>query len=194
MRSATLAIILCIISVRAGAATGIEVSTHLDGEALIVEARADLDATAGQAWDVLTDYDRLSEFIPDLVVSRVVERQGQRVVVEQRGRVAFLFFRHDVNLRMEIDEHPPIEIVARALEGSFQEMTGRYRIEPAQSGLRLQYSGRFVPSFGMPRALGMAALKRAVEKQFGAMVNEIERRAQAEAPRSCAPLQARPVT
>lgn len=194
MQSAALAIILCIFSVRAGAATGIEVSAHLDGEALIVEARADLAATAGQAWDVLTDYDRLSDFIPDLLVSRVVARHGQRVVVEQKGRVAFLFFRYDVNMRMEIDEHPPIEIVARALDGSFQEMTGRYLIEPSDRGLKLRYSGRFIPSFGVPRALGIAALKRAVEKQFGAMVNEIERKAEADAPRSCAPPLALPVT
>lgn len=190
MRSTVVATLLCILSVRAGAATGLLVSTHREGDALVVEARADLDATAAQAWDVLTDYGRLSQFIPGLLESRVIERSGDRVIVAQKGRVGFLFFRYDIAYRMEVDEYPPTEIVARALDGSFLEMAGRYRLEAREQGIRLHYAGRFIPSFGVPRALGNAALRGAVEKQFGAMVNEIERRAQAH--HSGAPVLSRP--
>ena len=158
----------------AGAA--IAVHTYRDGSALIVEASADIPVTPRRAWDVLTDYDRLSEFVPDLMESRVIERQGDQVVVEQKGKVSFLFFNLPVFVRMEIVERPPHEVLAKAVKGSFQEMTGRYALEPSTLGVKLSYTGRFVPNFGVPRFIGDAVLKHAVEEQFGAMVHEIERR------------------
>ncbi len=158
------------------AAAPITVGTHREGEVLVVEAVADLAVTNQQAWDVLTDYARLSEFVPDLTESRVIERIGDRAIVEQKGRVSFLFFRFAISLRMEIEERPPHEILAKAVSGSFQEMTGRYGLESSATGVKLSYTGRFIPNFGVPRAISNAALKGAVEKQFGAVVREIERR------------------
>ncbi|MSQ59053.1 MAG: cyclase [Betaproteobacteria bacterium] len=158
-------------------AAAVVVNTHREEEVLVVEARADLGATNQQAWGVLTDYAHLHEFVPDLAESRVTERTADRVVVEQKGRAGFLFFRFSISLRMEIEERPPREILAKAVSGSFKEMTGRYELEPAGTGVKLHYTGRFVPNFGVPRFIGNAALKRAVERQFGAMVQEIERRA-----------------
>jgi len=43
--------------------------------------------------------------------------------------------------------------------------------------VRLDYSGRLVPEFRLPPLIGTAAVKVAVEKQFGALVREIQRRA-----------------
>ena len=157
-------------------AAPIVVSTHREQDVLVVEAGTDLAVTNQQAWGVLTDYAHLSEFVPDLTESRVVERVGDRVVVEQKGGASFLFFRFPISLRMEIEERPPREIVAKAVSGSFKEMTGRYGLEPSETGVKLHYTGRFIPNFGVPRAISNAALKRAVERQFGAMVREIERR------------------
>ncbi len=162
--------------VQSCAGAPIVVKTHRDAEALVVEASADIAVTIQQAWEVLTDYGRLSEFVPDLIESRVIERQGDRVTVEQKGEASFLIFRFPVFMRMEIDEHPPSEVIARSVRGSFQEMSGRYALEPSTGGVHVSYTGRFVPNFGVPRFIGNAALKRAVEKQFGAMVREIERR------------------
>jgi carbon monoxide dehydrogenase subunit G len=47
-----------------------------------VEAGAELECTIARAWQVLTDYDRLARFIPNLQVSRIVSRQGDDIVVE----------------------------------------------------------------------------------------------------------------
>lgn len=159
------------------AAQEISVHTHRDGDALVVEAEVDLTASRAQAWDVLTDYGRLAEFVPDLISSRVVERQGARVIIEQTGKVGFLFFVYHAFVRLEVDERAPNEIQARAVKGSFDEMMGRYLLEERNEGVKLRYSGRMVPAFGVPRLLSNAAMRRAVEKQFGALAREIERRA-----------------
>ncbi|KAK9116094.1 hypothetical protein Sjap_015041 [Stephania japonica] len=41
-----------------------------------IGARIGIDASLRVVWDVLTDYDNLSDFIPGLVESRLVERRG----------------------------------------------------------------------------------------------------------------------
>jgi hypothetical protein len=61
------------------------------GDVPQVEAGAELECTIARAWQVLTDYDRLARFIPNLQVSRIVSRQGDNIVVEQKGEARLLF-------------------------------------------------------------------------------------------------------
>src|SRR5882672_481739 len=78
-----------LLALVAGAANGassepINVEARREGDAVIVEANALLHADLAIAWDVLTDYDRYAEFIPDLRSSRIVARSGGTVIVEQK--------------------------------------------------------------------------------------------------------------
>ena len=43
-------------------------------------------------WDVLTDYENLSRFIPNLSTSDLIQRQGQTVRLQQVGSQQLLFF------------------------------------------------------------------------------------------------------
>ena len=128
-------------------------------------------------WSVISDYDHLAEFIPDLRRSRVVERDGNRLLVEQTGGFGFLFFQQLVELKLEVLESPPGRIVARAVGGNFKEMEGRYELENLPTGaVRLSYFGRLVPDFSMPSLIGRVVVRSLLKKQFVAMVNEVLRR------------------
>ena len=52
----------------------VTVEARREGDAVIVEAHALLHVDLETAWNVLTDYDRYAEFIPDLKSSRTVSR------------------------------------------------------------------------------------------------------------------------
>lgn len=142
-----------------------------------VEAVAELRADPRVAWQVLTDYDRYADFIPDLDASRVLARSADGVVVEQRGRAGLLFLRIPLSVRYFVQETPYRSVRSRAIGGDFREMEGAYDIVPAPGGLRLAYTGRLVPGFMLPPLLGTVAVRRSVERQFEAMAREIERRA-----------------
>ena len=68
----------------------------------IIRASVVLNADAATAWRVLTDYDRYTEFIPNLRVSRVVARQGTTVTVEQSGDAALWLFKMPLDITFEI--------------------------------------------------------------------------------------------
>ena len=44
-----------------------------------IRSKIGMEASLDAVWSVLTDYEKLSDFIPGLVVSELVEKEGNRV-------------------------------------------------------------------------------------------------------------------
>jgi carbon monoxide dehydrogenase subunit G len=148
------------------------------GDTMYVEASAELEAGLKPAWDVLTDYDRLAQFIPGMLMSRVTARTGNLVTVEQRGEAGLLFFSYILQVTLAIEEVPYRRIMSRAVAGNVKEMQGAYQLEAQDGRVRLRYSGTLTPDFSVPPLVGTLVLKHSVERQFHALVAEIAARDQ----------------
>jgi hypothetical protein len=163
---------------------GINFEAVWEGEFVAISATADLPVKAATVWNVLTDYDRFVEFIPDMVSSRVVLRRGDGMVVEQRGEFGFLFFRQPVHLVLDVVLDPPRRMLARSIAGDLRDMTSTFEISETLQSVRLAYQARFLPAIPLPPFIGLAIVRHQMEKQFAAMVGEMLRRgAAAEASR-----------
>jgi carbon monoxide dehydrogenase subunit G len=155
----------------------INVETAGQGELITVTASADMQVDPRTVWAVISDYDHLAEFIPDMRSSRVIRRDGDQVLVEQTGEFGFLFFRQPVEVRLAVSELPQRRIVAHAVGGNLQSMEGRYVVESlANDQVRLSYSGRLVPGFQVPPFVSRIAVRSTMDRQFRALVQEILRR------------------
>ena len=154
----------------------VAVNVTRNGNVFQIEASAEFAGTVARTWKVLTDYDRLAEFVPDMETSRVMSRNGNEAVVEQKGKARVLFFSFPVDLRLAVVERPYERVVSRAVAGNFREMRGTYSLETGQGRILLRYTGRMVPDFFVPPLIGTLALKHNVETSFRALVDEIERR------------------
>lgn len=168
------------LAAHAGAASGAEdfaIEVERMGERFSVRAQATLAAPAALAWQVLTDYDNLPQFIPGLSSSTTQLRAGNRAVLEQKGEARFLLFSLPIEVRLEVRESPYDWIVSRAVSGNLKRMNGRYELVHDGPVLRLRYTGELEPAFSLPPLVGTFALRAMVEEQFTAMVAEIERRA-----------------
>jgi len=146
------------------------------GEFITVSASAKLHADQRVVWEVLSDYDHLAEFIPGLSSSRVLQRSPDRILVEQKGEIGFLIFRQPVDVTFAVLEQPPRRIVSRGVSGDLKEMESRYELQASEDGVRLSYSGRFIPAFTVPPLIGMPIVRSLLERRFRAMVEEIQRR------------------
>jgi ribosome-associated toxin RatA of RatAB toxin-antitoxin module len=155
----------------------IHVVAERQGEHYVVRASAEMGVPSEIAWEVITDYDNLEKFIPDMSDSHVVIREGNRVVVAQTGKARFLFFSRSIQVSLEVEETPFTRVTSRAIAGDFKEMEGSYVLEKQTSGVVLRYDGRLVPDFFVPPLIGTRMVKGVVEGQFRAMVQEIVRRA-----------------
>ncbi len=176
MKVRAAAALLLLLAASAVNAQRVSVEARRDGDAVLVEARAQFKADARLAWEVLTGYDRYALFVPDLTSSHILVRAGDTAIVEQKGMAGFFLFRFPLEVRLAVTEQPFEQVSARAIAGNFKEMTGLYRLASDGEDLQFSYSGRLVPAFDLPPLVGTAAVRIAVEKQFVALVREILRR------------------
>ncbi|HWA14133.1 MAG TPA: SRPBCC family protein [Burkholderiales bacterium] len=159
----------------AGAAD-VQVHASRNGDTFDVSAFATFEAGIPVAWEVLTDYDRLPSFIPGMHSSRLLSREGNRAVVQQRGEAGLLFFRFPIEVRLSIEEHAPHAMLSQATAGNFRELNGAYRLEAEGARTRLSYHGRFTPDFDIPPLIGTMVVRHTLEQRFRALVQEMLRR------------------
>jgi carbon monoxide dehydrogenase subunit G len=180
-RGRTVAIALCALCAvlsgsRFASAGELTIDVAREGEFVSVKASAEVNADLPTAWEVVTDYDHLAEFIPDMRSSRVVRRDEGSVLVEQKGEFGFFFFRQAIDVILSVSEQPPRRIVARTVAGNLKDMEASYELKASASGVRLDYAGRFVPDFFLPPLIGIPLVRRSLERRLRSMVSEIERR------------------
>ena len=173
------ALVLVIAAPQSTVAATITVDAERRGDTIDIRASTVLKADGATAWRVLTDYDRYTEFIPDLRVSRVVARHGATVTVEQSGDAALWLFRMPLDITFEINEVPPTGLQSHAVAGSLHALASSYALTPTPSGVRLDYAGRVAPGFALFGPLEQIAVQHNVARQFQALADEIERRSAA---------------
>lgn len=161
----------------ARAAEDLSVETLRRGEALEVTCRATVRAPRDLIWRTLTDYNRLTEFVPGMLKSRVLEARGSVSVVEQQGEARFLFFTWPIDVTVTTTDRPPDLIEMRLLRGNLKRLEGAYRIEELDDGrFRLHWHGLIEPAEPMPPLIGELLMRANIANQFEGMVQEIERR------------------
>jgi len=176
---------LALPSIAGAALPDVDVENR-DGR-FTVRSTTALAAGAAVAWQVISDYNRLAEFVPDLRVSRIISAPGEPLLVEQGGEAGFLIFRFSINVVLEISEFAPQRLAFRAIRGNMRSMRGEWRISTAASGIVLQYFAELEPAFWVPPLVGPAAMRRDIAAQIGGVVREIERRQAALASPSVMP-------
>ena len=157
-------------------AATITVDSERRGDAIHIRASAVLNADAATVWQVLTDYDRYPEFIPDLRTSRVVARRGANVTVEQSGDAALWLFKWPLDITFEINERPPNGLRSRAVAGSLRALASSYTLTTVASGVRLDYEGDIAPGFEFFGNFEQIAVRQNAARQFQALADEIERK------------------
>jgi hypothetical protein len=161
------------------AAEQVSVQTSSRGSAVEIEARATLRAPYALIWQTLTDYDHLSDFIPGMSKSHVVDRRGNTATIEQSGHATILFFNYPIDVVIESLEIPPTFIGVRVLKGNLKQLEGGYRLEKiaeTHDEFVLRWSGLIEPSLPVPLFISMPLLRANIRDQFRGMVREIERR------------------
>lgn len=145
-----------------------------------VEASGFARASQAQAWAVMSDYERLADFVPDLVSSRVLSRTGPVAVVEQVSRVGIMLMSHVVRMQIRIEEKPMSALDVSLISGDMRHYAVHWTLEPARQGgidgTLLRFSGELEPQFFIPPVVGQPVVQANVRQLMEAVVSAIERR------------------
>ncbi|MBI2312380.1 MAG: SRPBCC family protein [Betaproteobacteria bacterium] len=131
------------------------------------------------AWDVLTDYNRLAEFVPGLSASRIASAPGEPLLLEQKGEAGFLVFRFPVEVVLRVEERPHDRLRFILVRGNMKAMRGEWRVEKAGAGTRVSYDAELTPGFWVPPLIGPHIIRRNVKNQLEGVAREMLKRAAA---------------
>lgn len=132
------------------------------------------------AWEVLTDFEGMPYFVPNLERSQVIERQASHLVVEQKGKVHTLLLDIPYDSKRTVDLVPYHTMHIHAVSGTPMDSTTQLTPEGAGETL-LSYHSVSTPDLPIPASLITSMVGEMVGKQFEAMEAEMEKRAKAEA-------------
>lgn len=129
-----------------------------------------------RAWEVLTDFEHMAGFVPNLKTSQVMERSDELIRVRQTGTARYGVFWTEFESEREIRLFPPREIRALGVGGNVKRMESLMRLEPEPGGTLLHYHAQVQPDFWLPPLLGPAFVRHETAEQFSAMIREMVRR------------------
>lgn len=126
----------------------------LDGRKRRILASIQIPCPLEQVWQVITDYDKLAEFIPNLTRSQQVSHPSGGIRLEQVGTQCFLNVKFCARVVLDMVEQFPNELKFSMVEGDFRLFEGVWRLEPlAGQGTQLIYDLVLLPPRAMPAAL-----------------------------------------
>lgn len=129
------------------------------------------------AWEVLTDFDRMADFLPNVEHSRYVARDGNIAQVAQRGKLDFGPFTIRYESERRIEMHPAEGIIlARATSGTTKHMQSEMRLTAQGQGTELNYRVEMIPDRWIPTSVGVTFMRHELAEQFSAIAREMVRR------------------
>lgn len=168
---------LPLTELRAAVDEDIEVRVKKDGAEVAVDVDCPVNASVAVAWEVLTDYDHMSEFLSNVQSSSVQARDGHTLQVYQKGKATRgpLSISYE-NLR-EVVLVPFQEIRSRLISGDMKASAFTTRIVDGGALVHIINSGRYTPKIWVPPVVGPAMIEAETRKHFGELRSEILRRA-----------------
>ena len=130
----------------------------------------------GIAWNVLTDFENMHKWVPNVRESKVAARDGNTVTIEQKGVAKFglLSFPYETARRMQLD--PPASIQSTQVSGSMRRLGSLMKVSPDGAGTRLDYRLEIEPAGVAAAVMSKKFLQHELTEQFTAIVGEMVKR------------------
>ncbi|OUL22748.1 cyclase [Nostoc sp. RF31YmG] len=163
--------------------TGAEPSVEIQIEKIAerqrqITAKIHIPQPVEQIWKVLTDYEALVDFIPNLAKSRLLEHPNGGIRLEQVGSQRLLNFNFCARVVLDLEEYFPKEINFRMVEGDFKGFAGSWCLEPYSFGeaigTNLCYTIQIWPKLTMPVTIIENRLSRDLRLNLLAVYQRVE--------------------
>jgi ribosome-associated toxin RatA of RatAB toxin-antitoxin module len=143
-----------------------------------VDATGTVAAPLPKVWRILTGYDRMAEFVPEMESSKVLSRNGGEVIIEQFGVARFLFMSRTIHLIVRAVEQPMSSIDISLISGDMKHYEARWELVPIPEtgGTKIIYHGKLLPNFYVPSLLGSKMVRNDIERMMNAVLARLDRR------------------
>jgi hypothetical protein len=174
-------LLLLFVSIASAAvASDPEVRIEENGGRFAVTARVSVEVTRATAWEVITDYNRLGDFVPDMDDSRIVSRAGEPTLVQQTGAWYVLGYRVPVQIVAQVEEQPMRTVRFHSISGNVRVENGEWSLADESGVVTIGYRVECIPDFWVPPILGTVLIKRDVRAKLAHVAREMLKREAAQ--------------
>lgn len=151
-----------------------------EGRQRQISARIQIPHPVEKVWQVLTDYDRLADFIPNLAKSQKIAHPEGGIRLEQVGTQSLLKFKFCAKVVLDMVERFPHQLDFQMVEGDFKKFFGSWILQPYadNTGTELRYVICVLPPLSMPvgiierhlkssLVLNLSAIRQRADGMFG---------------------------
>jgi hypothetical protein len=142
-----------------------------------VEGSFFVDADKQTAWDVLTNYGHIPDFVHSMKVSSIEKRDTNDLVLRQEGEGSFLFFSKRIHLLMDVHEQPQSDTIVftDTSHQDFSTYQGSWNIIPSTlgHGLEVIYTLDAAQKFSAPAFIASDVVKGNVQDLLRSLKREI---------------------
>lgn len=145
------------------------------GKAYQIASSGTVAASPAAVWRILTDYNRMADYVPDMKSARVVSRNGDKVIIDQLGAARFLFFSRDIHLVVEVHEHAPNRLEVNLVDGDMKIYRCSWELTAAGAGTRVSYNATIEPKFYVPGLVEAGLVHRDIARMMAAVLVRLDR-------------------
>jgi hypothetical protein len=143
-----------------------------------VRGRFEVSVPLPVAWDVLTDYDHIPDFVSSMRMSTVEARVDSGLTVRQEAVAGVFPLRRTAHLLLSVRERPDTSIEFHdVLDRDFRLYRGAWELRAGPTGTRVTYRLDAQPVGATPSFLERAVLSRTVTRLLTQVQAEMVRRA-----------------
>jgi hypothetical protein len=166
-------------------AKDVAVRVQKDGSTFTVHAEFTVPASVEECWEVLTDYDKMSQIVTAVDVSKIVKRDGSRLEVEQKSHAVAGPLKFSTYSLREVELVPNKEIRSKLLKGDLKAQDFTTRVVDEGALMRVVVDGKFVVGGITGSAIGVDTVEAQTRRQYLELRNEILRRKAKEPTPAC---------
>jgi ribosome-associated toxin RatA of RatAB toxin-antitoxin module len=125
-------------------------------------------------WQLLTDYNHLADFTPDLLDSKLIRREDDTAIIEQKNKARILIFSKILSQEMSVKHEYPDKLIFKGTKGDMDIFEGKWILNKINDkGTLLTYDLKVKPNFYVPKWLFRLTFKKAVSNSLNAIRNRI---------------------
>ena len=155
----------------------LRVFSSIENGVVYVEVESIIKAPHKLIWRVLTDYNRLAEYVPGMQSSRLLRYEGHIAFVEQYGVSNLLFLKIPVDVIVKSIEIKPYSINIELVSGNLDHLSGGYHLSKVGDDdlWGLSWSGYLDPSLPIPNFIAKRFIRNNIRRRFLGIVSQGEK-------------------
>ena len=146
----------------------------LDNKVIHVKASIYIDSLPMDVWNVITDYENIAEFLPQVLESKFIEDNGRQKLISQTGITDVFSFKKVSKMTLSVEEKYLMEFFFQQAKGEFKIYQGSFELKYNEKtqGTFLTYQVELKPKFYIPGFV----LRHVLKKDAPEMLQAIRKR------------------